>query len=59
MAAQSCLVITAPPYGPPVGPGGPACGQISHVELRCSDCGQPMKATDIDVLPGPGAASPS
>jgi DNA-binding HxlR family transcriptional regulator len=23
MAAQSCLVITAPPYGPPVWPGGP------------------------------------
>ena len=35
-----------------------ACGQISHVELHCSECGQPMSATDIDVLPGPGSAPP-
>ena len=42
--------------GPPVLYRHHACGQISHVELRCSDCGQPMRATDIDVLPGPGAA---
>jgi HxlR-like helix-turn-helix protein len=45
--------------GPPVLYRHHACGQISHVELRCSDCGQPMRATDIDVLPGPGAAPPS
>jgi hypothetical protein len=32
-----------------------ACGEISHVELHCSVCDQPMHATDIDVLPGPGA----
>jgi DNA-binding HxlR family transcriptional regulator len=44
--------------GPPVLYRHHACGQISHVELRCSDCGQPMRATDIDVLPGPGAAPP-
>jgi DNA-binding HxlR family transcriptional regulator len=35
-----------------------ACGQISHVELHCSECGQPMSATDIDVLPGPGSVPP-
>src|SRR5690348_3797486 len=45
--------------GPPVLYRHHACGEVSHVELRCSDCGQPMKATDIDVLPGPGAAPPS
>lgn len=41
--------------GPPVLYRHHACGQVSHVELRCSVCGEPMRATDIDVLPGPGA----
>ena len=44
--------------GPPALYRHHACGQISHVELRCSECGQPMRATDIDVLPGPGSAAP-
>ena len=44
--------------GPPVLYRHHACGQISHVELRCSECGKPMSATDIDVLPGPGSAAP-
>jgi DNA-binding HxlR family transcriptional regulator len=44
--------------GPPVLYRHHACGQISHVELHCSECGQPMRATDIDVLPGPGAQAP-
>ena len=36
-----------------------ACGELSSVELRCSGCGEPMRAGDVDVLPGPGAiASP-
>lgn len=39
--------------GPPVLYRHHACGQISHVELHCSVCGEPMRATDIDVLPGP------
>jgi DNA-binding HxlR family transcriptional regulator len=42
--------------GPPVLYRHRACGRISHVELRCSECGEPMRATDIDVLPGPGTA---
>lgn len=41
--------------GPPVLYRHQACGEISHVELRCSACGQPMRATDVDLLPGPGA----
>ena len=44
--------------GPPVLYRHHACGQISHVDLNCSECGQPMHATDIDVLPGPGAELP-
>jgi len=31
-----------------------ACGQIAHVEPRCSECGEPMHSTDIDVELGPG-----
>jgi len=41
--------------GPPALYRHHACGQISHVELVCSECGRPMRATDIDVLPGPGS----
>jgi DNA-binding HxlR family transcriptional regulator len=41
--------------GPPALYRHHACGKISHVELRCSECGEPMRATDIDVLPGPGS----
>lgn len=49
---------TAGEAGPPVLYRHHACGQISHVELHCSVCDQPMRASDIDVLPGPGAAVP-
>ncbi|ASF10952.1 putative HxlR family transcriptional regulator [Nocardia brasiliensis NBRC 14402] len=43
--------------GPPVRYRHHACGEISDVELRCDHCGEPMRATDIDLLPGPGAAT--
>ncbi|MBF6546780.1 winged helix-turn-helix transcriptional regulator [Nocardia brasiliensis] len=43
--------------GPPVLYRHHACGEISNVELRCDHCGEPMRATDIDLLPGPGAAT--
>jgi DNA-binding HxlR family transcriptional regulator len=44
--------------GPPVLYRHHACGQISHVELHCSVCDQPMHATDIDVEPCPGLGTP-
>lgn len=47
---------TAGEAGPPVLYRHHACGQIGHVELHCSVCDQPMRASDIDVLVGPGAA---
>jgi DNA-binding HxlR family transcriptional regulator len=34
-----------------------ACGEISHVDLRCAHCGEPMHAGDVELLPGPGAAA--
>ena len=43
--------------GPPVVYRHHACGRIGHVEMRCSECGEAMRAGDIDVLPGPGSAS--
>ena len=43
--------------GPPVLYRHHACGEISHVDPRCADCGEPMHAADIDVLAGPGAAA--
>jgi len=33
------------------------CGEITHAELRCAQCGQPLRVNDLDVLPGPGAAA--
>jgi DNA-binding HxlR family transcriptional regulator len=48
---------TAGEEGPPVLYRHHACGEISHVELHCSVCDKPMRATDIDVLPGPGSAA--
>src|SRR5262249_39071986 len=43
--------------GPPVLYRHHACGKVSHVDPRCSECGEPMHARDVDVLPGPGAAA--
>ncbi len=43
--------------GPPVLYRHRACGQISHVELRCAQCGEPMRSDDVELLPGPGTAA--
>ena len=43
--------------GPPVLYRHHACGEISHVELRCAHCTEPMRAADIEVLAGPGSAA--
>ena len=42
--------------GPPVLYRHHACGEISSVELRCAHCGEPMQPSDVELLPGPGAA---
>ena len=42
--------------GPPVLYRHHACGTTSHVVPCCSECGEPMHSSDVDVLPGPGAA---
>ncbi len=43
--------------GPPVLYRHHGCGQLGHAELSCSACGERMRATDIDVLPGPGSVA--
>jgi DNA-binding HxlR family transcriptional regulator len=45
---------TAGAAGPPVLYRHRACGQIAHVDPRCSVCGEPMHSADVDVEPGPG-----
>lgn len=47
---------TAGEAGPPVLTRHHMCGEISHVDLRCDVCGEPMHAADVDILPGPGSA---
>ncbi|MFD2414745.1 winged helix-turn-helix transcriptional regulator [Amycolatopsis pigmentata] len=42
--------------GPPVLYRHHACGEVSRVDLRCTRCGEPMHAGDVDLLPGPGSA---
>ena len=41
--------------GPPVLYRHHACGEISPVDLRCAHCAEPMHASDVELLPGPGA----
>jgi len=45
---------TAGDAGPPILYRHHACGKVAHVEPVCSECGEPMHATDVDVEPGPG-----
>jgi DNA-binding HxlR family transcriptional regulator len=42
--------------GPPVLYRHRACGELSHVDLRCAHCGEAMHAGDVELLRGPGAA---
>ncbi|MDT0262492.1 winged helix-turn-helix transcriptional regulator [Jatrophihabitans lederbergiae] len=43
--------------GPPVLYRHHGCGEISGAGLLCTRCGKQMHATDVDLLPGPGAAT--
>lgn len=42
--------------GPPVLYRHHNCGQISSVDLRCTQCGGPMHAGDVEIVAGPGSA---
>ncbi|WP_410619322.1 winged helix-turn-helix transcriptional regulator [Amycolatopsis sp. cmx-8-4] len=43
--------------GPPVVYRHRGCGEFSAAGVRCTHCGEPMHARDVDPLPGPGAAA--
>ena len=45
---------TAGDAGPPVLLRHRTCGQHTHAELRCAQCGEPLHADEVDVEPGPG-----
>jgi len=46
---------TAGEDGPPVLLRHEACGQITHAELRCAQCGEPLHSGDVQVELGPGS----
>ena len=48
---------TAGDAGPPVLYRHRTCGELTRAELRCARCGSLLHAEDVDVEPGPGAAS--
>ena len=47
---------TAGQAGPPALLRHRTCGQLTHAELRCAQCGEPLHAHDVDVTPGPALA---
>ncbi len=48
---------TAGEAGPPVHLRHHACGELTHAEVRCAVCGEPLRAEDVSVEPGPGLAA--
>jgi DNA-binding HxlR family transcriptional regulator len=48
---------TAGEAGPPALHRHRTCGALTHVDLRCAHCGEPLHAADVDVEPEPGAAT--
>ena len=47
----------APAAGPPRVPVHASCGHDARPELRCSHCGEVVKASELTVRPGPGATA--
>ena len=41
--------------GPPVVLRHKGCGEISEARLVCSECGEEVRARDMQPMPGPGA----
>lgn len=48
---------TAGEAGPPALLRHRTCGQLTHAELHCAQCGEPLHAHDVDVEQGPGFAA--
>jgi DNA-binding HxlR family transcriptional regulator len=43
---------TAGEAGPPALFRHRGCGEVTHAELTCAQCGKPLHARDVDVEPG-------
>ena len=41
--------------GPPVRLRHRECGHHTHGELRCAQCGEPLRADNVEIEPGPGS----
>jgi DNA-binding HxlR family transcriptional regulator len=50
---------TAGERGPPVLLRHRRCGQLTHAEIRCAQCGEPLHAEEVEVQPGPGGSAGS
>lgn len=48
----------AAPDGPPVQLVHEHCGEVSHADLTCSTCGEPVGPREVRAIPGPGAIEP-
>jgi DNA-binding HxlR family transcriptional regulator len=48
---------TAEDAGPPILLRHQACGELTHAEIRCARCGEPLRADEVTVEPGPGGGS--
>ena len=46
---------TAGEAGPPALFRHRVCGELTHAEIRCAHCGEPLHSQDVESLPGPGA----
>ena len=47
---------TAGDAGPPALLRHRTCGKLTHAEIRCAQCGEPLHSADVDVEAGPGPA---
>jgi DNA-binding HxlR family transcriptional regulator len=48
---------TAGDAGPPAVHRHRSCGHLTRPDVRCAQCGEPLRAADVDVEDGPGAVS--
>ena len=46
---------TAGEAGPPALFRHRTCGELTHAEIRCAHCGEPLHSQDVEVTAGPGA----
>jgi DNA-binding HxlR family transcriptional regulator len=43
--------------GPPVLLRHQGCGELTHAEIRCASCGEPLHADEVTIEAGPGGSA--